>query len=121
MPPNTFGFIPSIDFAMDRGDVTTWLPALRVRRFSTPDQFEDLPFEVIARSGRPPAVLGFSTEGGSAALAAAETTKIVLSTRPRGDLTTLVSIPTSRLKRFGIRLVEAGPGRSYFVVDAELH
>jgi len=120
MPPSTFGFIASFDFVMDRGEVQTWLPALTVRRFPTPDRFEDFPFEVVALSGRHPAVLGFSTEAGSAVLAAAETTKVMISARPRGDLTTLVLIPTLRLARLGIRLVEAGPGRRYFVLDVEL-
>ena len=65
-------------------------------------------------------MLGFTTEANATAVSESETARLVLSARPRGDFTTLVSIGIERLSTLTPRQIEAGPDEDYSVMEIEV-
>jgi len=119
MPRATFGFLSTMDLVLRQTPVTSWLPTLAVRRFASSDALG--PFvEVQSLQGRR-TLLGFTTESSASRLTSSITeTDVVLSARPRGDLSALVALDVDILRRVALRLIDSSGGKGYFVLDIAL-
>lgn len=119
MPMGTFAFVDLTDILYRTSSNVSGIGSVSVRRFAAPNRFEEHPFEVHAlNSDR--LLLGFSTETGADAVVSNVANKVVLSARPRGNLTTLLAVSIMKINRVTSRLIEASATARYSVLDLQI-
>ena len=120
MPMGTFAFVDVTDILIRTSSDVSAFGSVSVRRFAAPDRFDEHPFEVQALNSDDRLLLGFSTEAGADAVVSNGAKQVVLSARPRGNLTTLLAVSIVKVNRVTSRLIEASATARYSVLDLQL-